>query len=150
MIGVVDVRKFWLYVYNTKVAKGWDWVKLPDGRVVKVTPGKYVKVFSEKPLVFGFEDLTEEIGQKPDYDYDEPRVKVVSESGLFVKVVELECYFGGAYDGALYYGNVKVYDTKEHGKDKVRVRFSYVDWGNIALAILSASVIGLGALTLRK
>jgi len=146
MVGV-DVKRFWIYIYDTRVSKGWDWVKLPDGRVVKVREGKYVKIYREKPLEFGFEDLTEEIGQKPDWDYDEPRVKIIEEKGFIVKTVRIECRQGGAYDVALYYNNIKVYDSKIHGKGPVTIEFKYVESKKLIpttlLAILSAVGIGL-------
>jgi hypothetical protein len=74
---MVDYKRFSIFVATTKVHKGWDYVILPDGRKISVPPGKYLKAFQEKPLVFGLEDLTEEIGEKPDWDFDEPRCEVV-------------------------------------------------------------------------
>jgi len=56
---------------------------LPNGRIL-VVPGKHIKVFNEKPLTFGFEDMTEEIAEKPDYDYQQPYIEVIQETKNFI------------------------------------------------------------------
>ena len=113
--------------------------------MIKVREGKYVKIFREEPLEFGFEDLTEEIGEHVDWDFNEPRVKVVEESGFVKKTVKLECYQGGAYDVALYYGDIKVYDSKIHGKKPTTVEFQYIEMMElIPLALIALPVVILG------
>ncbi len=103
-------RYFRLYVHNTRVWKGWDWVILPDGRKVSVSPGKYLKFYrvEEDFVEAGFEDLTEEIGQHPDYDYDEPvfQVRLLGESdGVAVLEVKIVKYTA-AYTNSLYVDGV--------------------------------------------
>jgi hypothetical protein len=75
------LKQFWIYVRNTNVAKGWDWVIMPDGRRINVTPGKYMviqEVEQGKRWKIGFEDLTEELSSDypPDFDYDDPLLGV--------------------------------------------------------------------------
>ena len=71
------MKRFNTYVVNTGVRKYWDYLILPDGRTVRIPDGKYFKIFSLRPMVFGIEDLTEEIGQWVDWDYDEPKIEVL-------------------------------------------------------------------------
>ena len=134
---MVDVKRFKIYVTNTKVWKGWDYVVLPDGRKVEVPPGKYVKVFSEVPLVFGFEDLTEEIGQRPDWDFNEPRLEVVEESGIITKKVKMRATYEAAYEVHLYFDDALVHEFKP-GAYSVDIEFSYteVEWPIIAGALV--------------
>jgi len=56
---------------------------LPNGRTL-VVPGKHIKAFNGKPLASGFEDMTEEIAEKPDYDYQQPCIEVIRE--FFYKI----------------------------------------------------------------
>jgi hypothetical protein len=123
----VDVKRFWIYVHTTKVKKGWDWVELPDGRRISVPPGKYMKVFEVdgKPA-FGFEDLTEEIGETPDYDYETPMCIVEEELDGAQKVARLRCRFTGRYRVSLYYDGVKVAEFW-WGKLVETPQFTHVD-----------------------
>jgi hypothetical protein len=137
---VFDVRKFKIYVVNTRVWKGFDYIVLPDGRVVSVTPGKYMKVTANS---FGFEDLTEELGQKPDYDYDEPACTIESVSGVVFKTVKLRCRYTAGYENHLYYGKVKVFEFKP-GSYTREISFSYMDRGETALASMILGSVGGG------
>jgi len=138
----MDFKRFSIYVRNTKVLKGWDWIVLPDGRRVSVAPGKYLKPISEKPLVFGFEDLTVEIGEKPDWDFNEPRCELVSETGVFKKNVKLRCTYEAAYTNELRFNGktIAVFEAGTYTRD---VEFTYVDWTAVGLAIIG--VVGAGA-----
>ncbi|RLA85667.1 MAG: hypothetical protein DRG31_02350 [Deltaproteobacteria bacterium] len=153
MILMVDVTRFKLYVYNTKVWKGWDWVKLPDGRVLKVREGKYLKIYKKAPkyLLLGFEDLTEEIGQRPDYDCDEPVFEVRDLGGFLFKKLKVRVLrFGGGYQAALYYDNKLIWDRKKHGTPW-ETEIEYVDWIHATLLGLSvgAAIAGIGFLVQR-
>jgi hypothetical protein len=133
-------RKFKIYVVNTKVWKGYDYVILPDGRLVKVTPGKYMRVTTNS---FAFEDLTEELGQKPDYDYDEPAC-TFTVSGVVFKTVKLRCRYTAGYENHLYYGKVKVFEFKPGGYER-EISFRYVDRAEGIIASALAGVAGGGA-----
>jgi len=62
---------------------------LPNGRIL-VVPGKHIKAFNGKPLALGFKDMTEEIAEKPDYDYQQPYIEVIQETKNFtVNTVKL-------------------------------------------------------------
>jgi hypothetical protein len=124
---LVDVKRFWIYVHTTRVKKGWDWVELPDGRRVSVQPGKYMRVFEVdgKPA-FGFEDLTEEIGETPDYDYETPMCIVEEELDGVQKAARLRCRFTGRYRVSLYYDGVKVAEFW-WGKLAEAPQFTYID-----------------------
>jgi len=104
-----NVRRFWIYVHNTKVKKGWNWVVLPDGTIKHVKPMKYLKIYSKKPLVFGFEDLTEEIGEKPDWDFNEPYCQVLDQKGVVFLQSNLKMSQKGGYKVTLFYGRRKIF-----------------------------------------
>ena len=139
---MVDIRKFKIYVRNTKVWKGYDYVVLPDGRVVGVPPGKYVRVTTvdNKPA-FGFEDVTEEIGQKPDYDYDEPSCIVESESGFIVKKCVLKCRIGAGYTVDLYYDDKLIAQGLTGVRELPAIQLTY-----ISIPELLGTVAGVGVL----
>jgi hypothetical protein len=137
-VSMVDYRRFKTYVVNTGVWKGYDYIILPDGSRVGVEPGKYLKLFSEEPLVFGFEDLTEELGERPDWDFDEPKCEVVDESGFIMKTVRLKCTYTAGYENHLYFNNTLV-AVFERGSYTKEVEFDYIDWAPIIM-------IGLGVL----
>ncbi|MEM4977234.1 MAG: hypothetical protein QXT64_07920 [Desulfurococcaceae archaeon] len=141
----VDFKRFSIYVVNAKVRKGWDYVVLPDGRRLPVKPGKYLKLLSEKPLRLGFEDLTEEIGEKPDWDFDEPTCEVVEEKGVVRKTVKLKCFYGAGYTNRLYFDDVLLHEFKP-GSYGVEIVLTYTDWRPVIIGgiILTAAVI-LGA-----
>ncbi len=138
---MLDPRKFKIYIVDRRVWKGYDYVILPDGNVVKVRPGKYMKVTARG---FSFEDLTEELNQEPDYDYDEPSCSIESVSGLVVKTVKLRCSYGSSYDIHLYYGAVKVHEFRRGFYD-TDVMFKYIDRTEGVIASVLAGVAGGGA-----
>jgi hypothetical protein len=142
-----DVRKFRIYVVNTKVWKGYDYVILPDGRRVSVPPGKYMRIgkTADGKMAFAFEDLTEEIGEKPDYDFNEPYCVVEEVSQAIIKKVRLSCQYEGGYENHLYYGNVKVFEFKGGSYSK-EITFSYCDRDEGILASVTAGA-GIGATT---
>jgi hypothetical protein len=137
---VFDVRKFRIFTVNTGVWKGYDYVVLPDGRVVSVTPGKYMVVSANS---FAFEDLTEELGQKPDWDFAEPACTIESVSGVVFKTVKLRCKYSAGYENHLYYGKVKVFEFKP-GTYTREISFSYLDRGETALASMILGAVGGG------
>ncbi|MEM4975719.1 MAG: hypothetical protein QXT64_00165 [Desulfurococcaceae archaeon] len=132
---MVDFKRFSIYVANRKVRKGWDYIILPDGKRVSVEPGKYLKLLSEKPLKFGFEDLTEEIGEKPDWDFDEPICEVVEETGIVSKKVRLKCTYGAGYENHLYFDNVLIYKFTPGGYT-VEISFTYTDWKPVIMGVV--------------
>lgn len=140
---MVDYKRFSTFVKNTGVRKGWDYVVKPDGTRVAVEPGKYFRVSTEKPLVFGIEDLTEEIGQTPDWDFNEPICEVLEESGLFRKTIRLKCTYSSGYENHLYFDN-KLVEEFESGSYVREVEISYMDWFLISLTTLGGiGVVGL-------
>jgi hypothetical protein len=129
---MVDVKKFWIYVHTTKVKKGWDWVELPDGSRVSVPEGKYVKVMTiGNKTAIGFEDLTEEIGDKPDWDFSTPLCIVDEEVDGVQKVAKLRCRFTGRYHVSLFYEGLKVSEFW-WGKTFDAPSFSYLDVQSLA------------------
>jgi len=143
------VRKFSVYDETRGVWKGWDYVVLPDGRRVDVAPGKYVRVFSEEPLTFGFEDMTEEVGEAPDYDFDEPLLTVVGESGFVTKNVRLRAKYGGSRKIRLYYGNTEVH-VFSPGFYTADVEFTYTEVGWLMIAAAIPAAAGLLILFRKK
>lgn len=108
------LKQFWIYVHNTKVKKGWDWIVMPDGSTVTITPGKYMRIEEieqGKKWRIGFEDLTEELGHDytVDYDYDDPllEIELIKTRQLLIRGIRFE----GTYQHDLYvmgqivYGN---------------------------------------------
>lgn len=138
---MLNPRKFKIYVVDRGVWKGHDYVILPDGNVVKVRPGKYMKVTARG---FSFEDLTEELDQTPDYDYDDPSCSIESVSGFVVKTVKLRCSYGSSYNIRLYYGAVKVHEFERGSYDK-DVSFKYIDRTEAVIASAVAGLAGGGA-----
>ena len=139
---MLDLRKFKIYVVDRGVWKGYDYVILPDGNVVKVRPGKYMKVTARG---FSFEDLTEELNQEPDYDYNEPSCSIESVSGFVVKTVKLRCSYDSSYNIRLYYGAVKVHEFERGFYDK-DISFKYIDRIEAMMASAVAGLAG-GAAT---
>jgi hypothetical protein len=135
---VLDLRKFKIYIVDRRVWKGYDYVILPDGNVVKVRPGKYMKVTARG---FSFEDMTEELNQEPDYDYDEPSCSIESVSGLVVKTVKLRCSYGSSYNIRLYYGAIKVHEFEKGFYDR-DISFKYIDRTEGVIASAVAGVAG--------
>lgn len=128
MRALVNLKLFNIYVRNTRVRKGYDWLILPDGRRISVAPGKYMSI---APSVFGFEDWTEEIGEKPDYDYNEP-VCTVSESGFVVRTVTVKCMHDGVTTVDLYYGDKLVVPEIKAGREYTG-GFTYVSLRDVAI-----------------
>jgi hypothetical protein len=124
---LVDIERFSLYVATKNVWKTWSHVILPDGKILMV-PGKYIKVSSEKPLAFGFEDMTEEIGENPDYDYQQPYIEVIQETKNFiVNTIKLKYTYKGDYENHLYFDNVLIRKFKpSKEKEEGEIEFSYI------------------------
>ena len=129
---MVDVKKLWIWVHTTGVKKGWDWVELPDGRRVSVPEGKYIKVSTiDGKTAIGFEDLTEEIGEKPDWDYHTPLCVVDEVVDGIQKAAKLRCKFTGRYHVSLFYEGSKVAEFW-WGKTFDTPSLSYIDVQTLA------------------
>jgi hypothetical protein len=140
---MVNLKLFNIYVTDTMVRKGYDWVILPDGTKIGVTPGKYMRI---TPNGFAFEDITEEAGEgTPDYDFDEPAC-TVSESGFIVKKVTLKCVAGiGRVGGIdLYYGDKLIASGLKGYGELPPIQFSYVSMPE--MLGLTTGIGALGAL----
>jgi hypothetical protein len=111
---LVDVTRFWIFIPLIRWGVGWDWVMDPAGRRIPVPPGKYVRIYSTKPLRFGFEDVIEEarLRVKPDWDYDEPLCEAFEEKswGLVENRVRvtLACENLGDWGKVLWYDDVRL------------------------------------------
>jgi hypothetical protein len=148
VVGLVDVRLFNIYVQEKGVRKGYDWLILPDGRRVSVAPGKYMRIAANS---FGFEDLTEEIGERPDYDYDEPYCTIVEDSGFISKRVVLKCKLGiGGRKVDLYYGDKLIASNLSGYKDNVPIEFTYTSMSELLGVAAAAGAAVLALLALRK
>lgn len=103
----------WIFVRNTGMKKGWNWLIFPNGRYVEISPGKYMKVEKlDSGITLGkvwrvkFEDLTEEI-ERVDWDFNQPVLTVQALD----RTVRVEgAYFAGAYKHDLYWANVCLYE----------------------------------------
>jgi len=142
----MDLRKFKIFVEDKGVWKGWDYVVLPDDRRVPVPPGKYMRV-DERAMTFAFEDLTEEIGEEPDYDFDEPACAVLSIEGIVEKTVRLGCRYGAGYRNQLWYGRFPV-ATFEPEVYTIEVEFRYID--AMEAAIVGGIVGGVGCYAITR
>jgi hypothetical protein len=142
---LVNLKLFNIYVRDTRVRKGYDWLVLPDGRRVSVAPGKYMLI---TPSGFGFEDMTEEIGEKPDYDYNEP-VCVVSESGFVVRTVTVKCRLDGVTTVDLYYGDKLVVPEIRAGREYTG-GFTYVSLRDVAITAGAGGAIAVLVYLLTK
>lgn len=115
---MVDIKHFHIWVRPTDVKKGWDWIEI-RGQRRSIAPGKYVKIYG--PRKFGFEDLTEEIGETPDYDYNEPLVEVVEERGVIQKTIVLRITWDAGYHIQLYYKGRLVSDSQSGAGQTVTI-----------------------------
>jgi hypothetical protein len=82
------------------------------------------------------------LGQKPDWDYNEPTC-TVTVSGVVFKSVKLSCMYEGGNENHLYYGKVKVFEFKP-GKYTREISFNYLDRGETALASMILGAVGGG------
>jgi hypothetical protein len=119
----------------------------PTGRKIPVQPGKYVKIFSKRPLKFGFEDLIEEarLRARPDWDYDEPLCEAREEKswGLIenrVKVT-LTCENLGDWGKVLWYGDVRLGELGRNERKTFVLEYTVVS--PIPFIVLTAGVGGL-------
>jgi len=141
VVCLVDVRLFNIYVQESGVGKGYDWLVLPGKGRVAVQPGKYMKIAGNS---FGFEDRTEEVGERPDYDYDEPYCTVVEDSGFIVKRAVLNCKLGiGGSNVDLYYGSKLIARGLTGYRDNVVLEFTYVSLGELLGVSAVAGVLVL-------
>ena len=142
-----DPKKFRLFVQALNVWIYYDKVILPDGRVVAVSPGKYFKIerTDDGKTVIRFEDIVEELGLKPDYDYNQPYCVIDSVSGFVAKTVSMRCRHSIGYTSpnVLYYGNIKVGEFVGF-KDFYPVSFSYLDRDEALIAAGVGAVAGGG------
>jgi hypothetical protein len=101
---------FYIYCKTKKVWKYWDYLILPDGRKVSIPAGKYYKIFSYKPFSFGIEDMTEEIGESPHWDFDEPQITILSLTSLKPPHGRLKVEWEASYHNILYYDGQQLVD----------------------------------------
>jgi len=101
---------FYIYCETTNVWKYWDYLILPDGRRVSIPAGKYYKIFSYKPFSFGIEDMTEEIGESPHWDFNEPQITILSLTSLKPPHGRLKIEWGASYHNILYYDGQQLVD----------------------------------------
>jgi hypothetical protein len=102
----------WIFVRNTGISKGWNWLKFPDGRYLEIPLGKYMKISKmsgnvsiPRSWVVRFEDLTEEV-ESVDWDFNQP-VLIVQEIARAVAIKG--SYFYGAYTHDLYWADTLIY-----------------------------------------
>jgi len=123
-----DLKKFWIVVANTGVVKTYDRIDhigLTGKWSIPVPPGKYLKIYDDRS--FGFEGLTEEIGEKPDWDYDEPYCVVKEVTGFIHKTVRLKYRFSGGRTVYLCYGTIAPVCRFTPGTYEGEVLFNYID-----------------------
>jgi hypothetical protein len=143
-------RKFRLYVSALDVWIYYDKVVLPGGRVVDVNPGKYFKIetTADGKTVIKFEDVVEELGLRPDYDYDEPYCVIDSVSGFVAKSVSMRCRhtigWAGGEANVLYYGNVVVARFSGFRTELYPVSFGYLDRDEALIAAAGGAAVGGG------
>ena len=114
--------RFYIYCVTKNVWKYWDYLILPDGRRVSIPAGKYYKIFSYKPFSFGIEDMTEEIGEKPDWDFNEPQITILSLTSLKPLHGTIRIYWEAAYHNILYYDGRQLVDMPSGiGSTKVTI-----------------------------
>jgi len=104
------IKQFNTFVGNTRVRKYWDYLILPGGTRVNIREGKYFRIYSLWPVVFGIEDMTEEIGEKPDWDFDEPKVRILFLTSIKDPHGRLQLEWEAAYSNDLYIGNRLIYE----------------------------------------
>jgi len=104
----------WIFVRNTGISKGWNWLKFPDGRYLEIPPAKYMKISKTEGNItvprrwlVRFEDLTEEV-EGVDWDFNQP-VLIVQELDRAVWIKG--SYFYGAYRHDLYWANALIYEN---------------------------------------
>jgi len=78
---------------------------------------KYAKVFdiSEDYVDVGFEDLDEDAGFSPDYDYNNPRLKIYYIDGLLLFSIVYASMFPPVHTSWIYYMYTKVYTFTKPG-----------------------------------
>jgi len=76
-----------------------------------VFSSKYVKVFEETDYmaIVGFEDMDEDIGYTPDYDYQNPLVSVYDISGKLLVYIKRHVMGRGVATSWLYYMSTNLY-----------------------------------------
>jgi hypothetical protein len=142
---LVDVTRFWIFIPGLRWSVGWDWVMDPTGRKIPVQPGKYVKIFSTRPLKFGFEDLIEEARLRPDWDYDEPVCEAREEKswGLVENKVRvtLTCENRGDWGKVLWYDEIRLGELGRN--ERKTFVLEYTETSPIPIVVLVAGVGGL-------
>jgi len=104
------LRQFWIHVLDTDVKKGWDCIEV-RGERISVPEGKYMQIDEiepEKMWWIAFEDLTEEIGEIPNYDFDEPLLEVTLIKPGTLKVKGL--WYTSFYRQSLYFKETALYE----------------------------------------
>jgi hypothetical protein len=142
---LVDVTRFWIFISGLRWGVGWDWVMNPTGKKIPVQPGKYVRIFSERPLRFGFEDLIEEARRRPDWDYDDPVCEAREEKswGLTENKVRitLMCENRGDWGKVLWYGDVRLGELGRN--ERKTFVLEYTEASPIPFVVLVAGVGGV-------
>lgn len=99
---VPDVLKpFWIYVREWYTET--KWVHRIDTDYCRIEV-----LEQDKHWIVGFEDLDEEYGaDRPDYDYDEPKLDVIRMNGSLLVTVQA---YGGELEADVYYGDTLLFD----------------------------------------
>jgi len=147
-----QLKQFWIHVLDTDVKKGWDWIEV-KGERISVPDGKYMRIEEvEKGKVWQtmFEDLTEEIGEIPNYDFNEPILEVTLIKPGTLKVRGL--LYEGLYRQSLYFKQNILYEDFGAGtfEDFGEWTVTYpvpIPWIPIILGIL---ILGIIAAAIRK
>lgn len=109
------LTQFWIFVHNTQVKKGWNWLELPDkgkNKIIKITTAKYMRIEEIEPgkkWRIGFEDLTEEVNESVDWDYDEPLLEIELLNPQTRELLVRGLRITGVYRHDLGFGNQYVY-----------------------------------------
>jgi len=89
-----------------------------NGRYVTHTVDtRYAKIFevSEDYVDVGFEDLDEDAGFPPDYDYNNPRMKIFYVDGYLLFSIVYASISAPVHTSWIYYANTKIYQFTKPG-----------------------------------
>lgn len=145
----MDLKRFRIYVPDTRVWKGWGYIIDPLARRIEVDPPyKYMVIVDN---TFMFEASTEELGESPDWDYNNPRCTVLDFGGFWTKTIQLNCLFqknpGDSFHSVeLYYGDLFIGEFDCTGMEECRINrtFEMTESGIGRIALPAA--VGIAAI----